>query len=138
MKLWKGRFAKASTSSADEFNASIEFDQRLYREDITGSIAHAEMLEKQGIITPEESQLIIKTLREILADIEAGKVEFTIESEDIHMNIESILTERIGDTGKKLHTARSRNDQIAVDIRLYLKKRDCSCRQCAERAPRRT
>ncbi len=123
MKLWKGRFAKASTSSADEFNASIEFDQRLYREDITGSIAHAEMLGKQGIITLEESQLIIKTLREILADIEAGKVEFTIESEDIHMNIESILTERIGDTGKKLHTARSRNDQIAVDIRLYLKKR---------------
>lgn len=122
MKLWKGRFAKASTSSADEFNASIEFDQRLYREDITGSIAHAEMLGKQGIIAPEESQLIIKTLREILADIEAGKVEFTIESEDIHMNIESILTERIGDTGKKLHTARSRNDQIAVDIRLYLKK----------------
>lgn len=122
MKLWKGRFAKASTSSADEFNASIEFDQRLYREDITGSIAHAEMLGKQGIITLEESQLIIKTLREILADIEAGKVEFTIESEDIHMNIESILTERIGDTGKKLHTARSRNDQIAVDIRLYLKK----------------
>ena len=123
MKLWKGRFAKASTSSADEFNASIEFDQRLYREDITGSIAHAEMLGKQGIITLEESHLIIKTLREILADIEAGKVEFTIESEDIHMNIESILTERIGDTGKKLHTARSRNDQIAVDIRLYLKKR---------------
>ena len=122
MKLWKGRFAKASTSSADEFNASIEFDQRLYREDITGSIAHAEILGKQGIITLEESQLIIKTLREILADIEAGKVEFTIESEDIHMNIESILTERIGDTGKKLHTARSRNDQIAVDIRLYLKK----------------
>ena len=105
MKLWKGRFAKASTSSADEFNASIEFDQRLYREDITGSIAHAEMLGKQGIITLEESQLIIKTLREILADIEAGKIEFTIESEDIHMNIESILTERIGDTGKKLHTA---------------------------------
>ncbi len=81
------------------------------------------MLGKQGIITLEESQLIIKTLREILADIEAGKIEFTIESEDIHMNIESILTERIGDTGKKLHTARSRNDQIAVDIRLYLEKR---------------
>ncbi len=122
MKLWKGRFSKAATSSADEFNASIEFDQRLYREDITGSIAHAKMLGRQGIITPEESQLIIKTLNEILADIEAGKVEFTIESEDIHMNIESILTERIGDTGKKLHTARSRNDQIALDIRLYLKK----------------
>lgn len=122
MKLWKGRFSKAATSSADEFNASIEFDQRLYREDITGSIAHAKMLGKQGIITLEESELIIKTLKDILADIEAGKVTFTIESEDIHMNIESILTERIGDVGKKLHTARSRNDQVNVDIRLYLKK----------------
>ena len=109
MKLWKGRFSKASTTSADEFNASIEFDQRLYKEDITGSIAHAKMLAKQGIIAEEESQLIIKTLQEILADIEAGKVEFTIESEDIHMNIETLLTERIGQTGKKLHTARSRN-----------------------------
>ena len=122
MKLWKGRFSKAATSSADEFNASIEFDQRLYKEDITGSIAHAKMLAKQGIIPQEDADLIVKTLKEILADIEAGKVEFTIESEDIHMNIESILTERIGDAGKKLHTARSRNDQIAVDIRLYLKK----------------
>ena len=122
MKLWKGRFSKAATSSADEFNASIEFDQRLYKEDITGSIAHAKMLAKQGIIPQEDADLIVKTLKEILADIEAGKVEFTIESEDIHMNIESILTERIGEAGKKLHTARSRNDQIAVDIRLYLKK----------------
>ena len=122
MKLWKGRFSKAATSSADEFNASIEFDHRLYKEDITGSIAHAKMLAKQGIIPQEDADLIVKTLKEILADIEAGKVEFTIESEDIHMNIESILTERIGDAGKKLHTARSRNDQIAVDIRLYLKK----------------
>ena len=122
MKLWKGRFAKASTSSADEFNASIGFDQRLYREDITGSIAHAKMLGKQGVLTQEESELIVKTLEEILADIEAGKIEFTIESEDIHMNIETVLTERIGQTGKKLHTARSRNDQVAVDFRLYLKK----------------
>ena len=122
MKLWKGRFSKAATSSADEFNASITFDQRLYREDITGSIAHARMLGKQGIITLEESQRIVQALQEILADIEAGNVEFTIESEDIHMNIETILTERIGATGKKLHTARSRNDQIALDIRLYLKK----------------
>lgn len=121
MKLWKGRFSKASTSSADEFNASIGFDSRMYREDITGSMAHAKMLGKQGIITIEESELIIKTLQEILTDIEAGKVEFTIESEDIHMNIETILTERIGDTGKKLHTARSRNDQVNVDIRLYLR-----------------
>ena len=122
MKLWKGRFAKASTSSADEFNASIGFDQRLYREDITGSMAHAKMLGKQGILTPEESELIVQTLQEILADIEAGKIEFTIESEDIHMNIETVLTERIGQTGKKLHTARSRNDQVALDFRLYLKK----------------
>ena len=122
MKLWKGRFSKAATSSAEEFNASREFDQRLYKEDIAGSIAHAKMLGKQGIITQDESELIIKTLGEILSDIETGNVEFTIESEDIHMNIESILTDRIGAIGKKLHTARSRNDQIAVDIRLYLKK----------------
>ncbi len=122
MKLWKGRFSKAATSSAYEFNAPIEFDQRLYKEDIAGSIAHAKMLGKQGIITQDESELIIKTLGEILSDIETGNVEFTIESEDIHMNIESILTDRIGAIGKKLHTARSRNDQIAVDIRLYLKK----------------
>lgn len=122
MKLWKGRFSKAATSSADEFNASIGFDQRLYQEDIAGSIAHAKMLGKQGIISDDEAELIIKTLEQIKDDIEAGKVEFTIESEDIHMNIETILTERIGDIGKKLHTARSRNDQVAVDFRLYLKK----------------
>ncbi len=121
MKLWKGRFSKAATSSADEFNASIEFDQRLYKDDIKGSMAHAAMLGKQGIIPADEAELIRKTLKEIEADIEAGKVEFTIESEDIHMNIESVLTERIGDAGKRLHTARSRNDQVAVDIRLYLK-----------------
>ena len=118
MKLWKGRFAKASTSSADEFNASIGFDQRMYREDIAGSIAHAKMLGRQGIITKEESEQIVSALQEILEDIEAGKIEFTIESEDIHMNIETVLTERIGQTGKKLHTARSRNDQVAVDFRL--------------------
>ena len=122
MKLWKGRFAKSSTTSADEFNASIGFDQRLYEEDITGSIAHARMLGKQGILTEEESAQIVRALQEILEDIRAGKVEFTIESEDIHMNIETILTEKIGQTGKKLHTARSRNDQVALDFRLYLKK----------------
>ena len=122
MKLWKGRFSKAATSSADEFNASIEFDQRLYKKDIRGSIAHAAMLGKQGIIPQQEADLIIKTLKEIEADIDAGKVEFTIEAEDIHMNIETILTERIGAAGKRLHTARSRNDQVAVDIRLYLKE----------------
>lgn len=121
MKLWKGRFSKAATSSADEFNASIEFDQRLYKEDIAGSIVHAKMLAKQGIISQEEAAKITDALAQIREDIEAGKIEFSIESEDIHMNIETILTERIGDTGKKLHTTRSRNDQVAVDFRLYLK-----------------
>ncbi len=122
MKLWKGRFEKTSTQAADEFNASIGFDQRLYEEDITGSIAHAKMLGRQGIITEEESSVIVEALKQILEDIKEGKVQFSMESEDIHMNIETILTQRIGQTGKKLHTARSRNDQVAVDFRLYLKK----------------
>lgn len=122
MKLWGGRFSKAASSSANEFNASIEFDQRLYKEDITGSIAHAKMLAKQGIISKEDSIAIESSLLEILGEIEAGKIDFTIEQEDIHMNIESILTERIGAIGKRLHTARSRNDQVAVDLRLYLKE----------------
>ena len=122
MKLWNGRFTKAESSLAEEFNASIEFDQRLYRQDIQGSIAHVKMLAKQGIVTAEEALAIQQTLLEILEDIQAGKIEFTIEQEDIHMNIESILTQRLGPVGKKLHTARSRNDQVAVDIRLYLKE----------------
>lgn len=122
MKLWKGRFSKEATSSANEFNASIEFDQRLYKQDITGSIAHAKMLAKQGILSTEDAQLIEQTMLEILQEIEEGKITFTIEQEDIHMNIESILTGRIGQAGKRLHTARSRNDQVAVDIRLYLKE----------------
>ena len=133
MKLWKGRFAKSSTTSADEFNASIGFDQRLYEEDITGSIAHAKMLGKQGILTAEESAQIVEALQQILADIKAGKIEFTIESEDIHMNIETILTERIGQTGKKLHTARSRNDQVALDFRLYLKKESAQIDEVLEK-----
>jgi len=122
MKLWKGRFSKEATSSANEFNASIEFDQRLYKQDIMGSIAHAKMLAKQGILSTEDAQLIEQTMLEILQEIEEGKITFTIEQEDIHMNIESILTGRIGQAGKRLHTARSRNDQVAVDIRLYLKE----------------
>lgn len=122
MKLWKGRFLKAENSLAEEFNASIETDRRLYKQDITGSIAHAKMLAKQGILSKDEALAIESSLLEILKDIEAGKIAFTIEQEDIHMNIESILTERIGAVGKKLHTARSRNDQVAVDIRLYLKE----------------
>jgi len=119
-KAWGGRFEKQTDKATDDFNSSISFDCRLYKQDILGSIAHAEMLGAQGIIPLEESQLIKQTLLEILADIEAGKVEFEIDAEDIHMNIEKILTCRIGDAGKRLHTGRSRNDQVALDIRMYL------------------
>ena len=119
-KMWKGRFTKSATQSANEFNASITFDQRMYAQDIQGSCAHANMLAKQGILTADEAAAITSALEDIKKDIEAGKIEFTIEGEDIHMNIETVLTERIGDIGKKLHTARSRNDQVAVDFRLYM------------------
>ena len=120
MKLWGGRFQKSTDKSVDDFNSSIRFDQRMYREDIAGSIAHAKMLGKQCIIPQEDADLICKTLAEILDDIEAGKVEFLIDAEDIHMNVEKFLTERIGDAGKRLHTGRSRNDQVALDIRMYM------------------
>ena len=119
-KLWGGRFSKSTNEQVDDFNSSIRFDQRMYKSDIKGSIAHARMLGNQGIIPKENSDLIIKTLEEILIDIENGKVEFSIEAEDIHMNVESILISRIGDVGKQLHTGRSRNDQVALDIRMYL------------------
>ncbi|MFA5635942.1 MAG: argininosuccinate lyase [Anaerovoracaceae bacterium] len=122
MKLWKGRFSKAANSSAEAFNASIETDQRLYKQDILGSLAHALMLGKQGIIPMEEAEEIRLSLRSILQDIEDGKVEFSVEQEDIHMNIETLLTERIGAAGKRLHTARSRNDQVATDLRIYQKE----------------
>ena len=121
MKLWKGRFSKDANSSAEAFNASIEFDQRLYKQDIIGSIAHAKMLGKQGIIAKEEADEIQLSLLDILKEIEEGKIEFTIEQEDIHMNIESLLTKRIGDAGKRLHM-REQNDQIATDLRLYQKE----------------
>lgn len=121
-KLWGGRFQKSMDKLTDDFNSSIHFDQRLYKEDITGSIAHVKMLGKQGIIPQEDAELIQKTLCEILADIEEGKVEFDVAAEDIHMNVEQILIERIGDVGKKLHTGRSRNDQVALDMRMYLKE----------------
>ena len=121
MKLWGGRFSKATDALVDDFNSSIRFDARMYRQDITGSMAHAEMLGRQGIIPKADADLIVKTLGEILADIEDGKVEFLIDAEDIHMNIETILIERIGDAGKKLHTGRSRNDQVALDLRMYLR-----------------
>jgi argininosuccinate lyase len=121
MKLWGGRFEKGTDKLVEDFHSSISFDQRLYKQDILGSCAHATMLGKQGIISTEEAELIVKTLKEILEEIEAGKIEFEVEAEDIHMNIEKILTSRIGDVGRKLHTARSRNDQVALDIRMYLK-----------------
>ena len=122
MKLWAGRFQKETDTAVNDFNSSISFDARLYQEDIAGSIAHATMLGKQGVIEEHEAEKIIQGLQAILKDIEAGAVEFSEENEDIHMNIESELTSRIGDTGKRLHTARSRNAQVAVDFRLYVKK----------------
>jgi argininosuccinate lyase len=121
MKMWSGRFTKKSDRLTEEFNASIGVDSRMYRQDIAGSIAHATMLAQQGIISPQEGEQIIKGLQEVLEDIEAGKLEFTIEAEDVHMNVETFLTRKIGDVGKKLHTARSRNDQVALDVRLYLR-----------------
>lgn len=120
MKLWGGRFTKQTDKLTEDFNASIAFDSRMYAQDIRGSMAHAEMLARQGIISPEEGQLIIAALQEIRQEIESGQLEFTVESEDVHMNIETFLTAKIGDVGKKLHTARSRNDQVALDVRLYL------------------
>ena len=129
MKLWSGRFDKNTDELVDELNASIGFDSRMYREDITGSIAHAGMLGAQGIIEPEEAEKIIAGLKEILADMEAGKIEFTMETEDIHMSVETELTKRIGDAGKRLHTARSRNDQVALDVRLYLKREIAEIRE---------
>lgn len=121
MKLWGGRFAKGTDRLVEDFHSSISFDRRLYKQDIEGSMAHARMLGKQGIISYEEAGQIVEALAAILADIEAGKVEFEVAAEDIHMNIEKILTDRIGDLGRKLHTARSRNDQVALDVRMYLK-----------------
>ena len=120
-KLWGGRFSKATDTLVDDFNSSIRFDARMYAQDIAGSMAHAEMLGKQGIIPQDDAKLIVKTLGEIKEDIENGKVEFLIDAEDIHMNIETILISRIGDVGKRLHTGRSRNDQVALDIRMHLR-----------------
>lgn len=121
MKLWSGRFSSDTDALVDELNASIAFDKRLYKEDIAGSIAHAGMLGEQGIIEKEEANKIIVALDGILSDIEAGNFEFRLEDEDIHMSVEAELTRRIGDAGKRLHTARSRNDQVALDFRMYLK-----------------
>ncbi|MGE5614627.1 MAG: argininosuccinate lyase [Bacillota bacterium] len=121
MKLWGGRFSAGTDKLTDDFNSSISFDSRLYKQDIEGSIAHAEMLGKCGIIPADDAALICRTLKEILADIEKGLVRLDVDAEDIHSYIEEILVSRIGDTGKKLHTGRSRNDQVALDIRMYLR-----------------
>ena len=120
-KMWAGRFAKALDSKADDFNSSIRFDHKMYKQDIKGSLAHAEMLAAQGIITTEDRDAITDGLCTILADIESGALDIDMSCEDIHMFVESELTKRIGDAGKRLHTARSRNDQVAVDIRMYLR-----------------
>ena len=120
-KMWAGRTAGVTDSIADDFNSSIRFDCRLYKEDITGSMAHAAMLGAQGIITQEEAGQLIDGLQGILEDLEAGKLEFDFGCEDIHMFVEQVLTARLGDVGKKLHTARSRNDQVALDLRMYLR-----------------
>lgn len=120
MKLWGGRFSKQTDERMNDFHSSLSFDQRLAVDDIQGSIAHARMLGETGIIPTGDAEKIIKGLEGILTDLLAGKVSFDPEAEDIHMNIETILTERIGPVGKKLHTARSRNDQVALDLRLYL------------------
>lgn len=120
-KMWAGRFKKEENKEVNDFNSSISFDSRMYKSDILGSIAHATMLGKQEIISKEDSDLIIKTLSEILFDLDKGILEFDYEAEDIHMFVEAELTKRIGDVGKKLHTARSRNDQVALDIRLHLR-----------------
>ena len=119
--MWAGRFSKEVDSKVNAFNSSISFDARMYRQDIQGSIAHATMLGEQGIIAMEDSLELIGGLKEILADIESGKLEIDPNAEDIHMFIEAELTRRLGDVGKRLHTARSRNDQVALDIRLYLR-----------------
>jgi len=122
-KLWGGRFTAKAAEWVDEFGASIHFDQKMAAEDIEGSIAHAKMLGKQGIISPEESAKIVAGLKIINEELIAGKIEFDVKNEDIHMNIESLLTEKIGPVAGKLHTARSRNDQVATDFHLWVKHR---------------
>ena len=121
-KMWAGRTDGVTEKIADDFNSSIHFDSRMYRQDITGSIIHAEMLAKQGIISRADADILEKGLEDILEDLESGKLQIDMSCEDIHMFVEQVLTERIGDTGKKLHTARSRNDQVALDIRMYLRE----------------
>lgn len=120
-QLWKGRFKKELAKETNDFNSSITFDSRMYEQDIKGSIAHATMLGASGIIDKSESEKIVSGLEEILSDIKSGKLEIDMTAEDIHTFVEGELTARLGQTGKRLHTARSRNDQVALDIRLTLR-----------------
>ena len=121
-QMWGGRFAKSTDEMINEFQASINFDKRMYHEDIAGSIAHATMLCKVGILTEEDKNNIISGLKNILAKIEQGDFNFSVDLEDIHMNIEKRLTEAIGEAGGRLHTARSRNDQVALDTHMYVRR----------------
>ncbi len=123
MPLWTGRFKKALDKRTNDFNSSISFDQKMLREDIEGSIAHADMLGSTGIIDKKESEIIINGLKSILADVESGSLEIDMNAEDVHTFVEGELTQRTGDSGKRLHTARSRNDQVALDLRLHLLKK---------------
>ncbi len=121
-KMWAGRTNGQTVKIADDFNSSIHFDCRMYRQDITGSMAHAAMLAQKGIVSQQDADALIDGLEAILTDLESGTLEFNMSCEDIHMFVEQVLTQRIGDVGKKLHTARSRNDQVALDIRMYLRQ----------------
>ena len=121
-KMWDARFSKEENSRVNDFNSSIRFDSRMFREDIAGSVAHATMLGRCGVIDPAEADRIVEGLKGILCDLESGALEIDPAAEDIHMFVEEVLTDRIGDTGKRLHTARSRNDQVALDVRLYLRR----------------
>ena len=120
-KLWGGRFTEATDAFVQRFTASVDFDHRLFQQDIDGSVAHARMLAKVGILTADEVLLILDGLESIRQDIVDDKFEWSVALEDVHMNIEAALTSRIGGVGKKLHTGRSRNDQVATDIRLYVR-----------------
>ena len=119
-KMWAGRFEKATDKEVNDYNSSLPFDCKMYSQDIEGSIAHSQMLAKQGVISKEDAEAIKSGLLSIKDDIESGKLTFDSDAEDIHMFIEEELTNRIGDAGKRLHTGRSRNDQVALDQRLYL------------------
>ena len=129
MKLWDGRFSKPTDELVDDFHSSLPFDRRLYKQDIAGSIAHATMLGEQGIIPAEDAAAIVNGLKDVLADIESGRTEFSLEAEDIHMQVETLLIARIGEAGKCLHTGRSRNDQVALDTRMYAKD---ACQETAQ------